>query len=55
MIDVKDLCIDFGLPLVIVILCFTLLMTGKDSEVKTLFGASIGWILNSGYRHIKKN
>ena len=47
----KDAIIDFGLPLVIIMVCFTLIMTGKDSEVKSILTLAAGWVFKSGYMH----
>ena len=46
--EIKDFCIDFGIPVIILLMCFTLMLTGIDSEVKTLFASACGWLLNSG-------
>ena len=42
--------IDFGLPALILILLFILLLTGLNGEVKGLMSATIGWIIRSGVR-----
>jgi len=46
--DVRELLIDFGLPMVILVMLFTLMLTGIDGEVKTLMAGVIGWITKSG-------
>lgn len=50
----KDIFIDFGLPALILILLFTLLVTGIDGEVKTLMASVIGWIIHSGVQKVRK-
>ena len=49
----NNILIDFGLPALILAMLFTLLITGRDSEVKTLFAATIGWIIKSGVSRAK--
>ena len=46
--NLRELLIDFGLPALILVLLFILLLTGIDGEVKTLMAATIGWIIRSG-------
>lgn len=48
--SVTDLCIDFGLPAMLMIMLFVLLLTGIDGEVKTLMAAVVGWLTHSGVR-----
>ena len=50
----KDILIDFGLPVLILIMLFVLMVTGIDSEVKTVFVATIGWLLNSGVSKVRQ-
>ena len=45
----KDILIDFGLPALIIILAFILLVTGVNSEVKSILAIAAGWIFKSGY------
>ena len=52
--DIKGILIDFGLPFLILVMLFILLMTGIDGEVKTLFATTIGWIIKSGVSRIRK-
>jgi len=52
--DVQEICVDFGLPLVILAMLFTLLMTGIDGEVKTLMAGVIGWITKSGVSRARR-
>ena len=52
--DLKGLLIDFGLPLVVMLMCFLLIWTGKDSEVKSVFLMAAGWVFKSGYVKSKK-
>ncbi len=47
---IKDLLIDFGLPFLIIVICFVLLMTGKNSEVKSILTLAAGWVFKSGYQ-----
>ncbi len=47
--DLKGLLIDFGLPLIVMVMCFALIWTGKDSEVKSVFLMAAGWVFKSGY------
>lgn len=49
----KDILIDFGLPALILMMLFILLLTGIDGEVKTLFATTIGWVIKSGVSRIK--
>ena len=50
----KDALIDFGLPLVIILICFVLILSGKDSEVKSILTLAAGWVFKSGYLHTHK-
>ena len=50
----KDILIDFGLPALILVMLFVLLVTGIDGEVKTLMSAVVGWIINSGVSRARK-
>lgn len=52
--DWRGLCVDFGLPLIILAMLFTLLLTGIDGEVKTLMAGVIGWITKSGVSRARK-
>lgn len=52
--DIRELLIDFGLPLIILIILTVLLATGIDGEVKTLFAGVVGWIIKSGVKRRKK-
>jgi len=47
--DLKGLLIDFGLPFTLMLMCFLLIWTGKDSEVKSVFLMAAGWLFKSGY------
>ena len=42
--------IDFVLPSLIIVICFVLLMTGKNSEVKSILTLAAGWVFKSGYQ-----
>ena len=44
----KSILIDFGLPALILVMLFILLVTGIDGEVKTLFATVVGWIVKAG-------
>lgn len=44
----KAILIEFGLPAMILIICFVLLLTGIDGEVKGIFAMSCGWLIKSG-------
>lgn len=46
--EVTDLVVDFGLPVVIILVAMTLLLTGIDGEVKTILVLAAGWIFKSG-------
>ncbi len=46
--------IDFGLPCLILIMLFILLLCHIDGEVKTLMAATIGWIIKSGIQTVRK-
>ncbi len=46
--EVTDLVVDFGLPVVIILVAMTLLLTGVDGEVKTILVLAAGWIFKSG-------
>ena len=52
--DVRELLVDFGLPVIIILVAMTLLLTGKDGEVKTILALAAGWIFKSGYQRVKK-
>lgn len=47
----KELFIDFGLPLFIIMGCFVLLFCGRDGEVKAILAMAAGWVFKSGYAH----
>jgi len=46
--DLRELCIEFGLPAMVIIITGALLWTGRDSEVKTIFAMAAGWLFKSG-------
>lgn len=50
----KWMLIDFGLPALILVLLFVLMVLGLNGEVKSLMAATIGWIIHSGVRHPSK-
>jgi len=45
----KDLFIDLGLPSLIIVLSFVLLICGIDGEVKSILALAAGWVFKSGY------
>jgi len=45
----KDILISFGLPAMVLIMCFVLLICGHDGEVKAIMAMAAGWIFKSGY------
>jgi len=51
--DIREILIDFGLPLVLLIILTILLATGIDGEVKTLFAGVVGWIIKGGVSRSK--
>ena len=50
----KDILIDFGLPSLILVMLFILLVTGIDGEVKTLFATVVGWIVKAGVARARR-
>ncbi len=50
-----DVLIDFGLPALVFGITGVLIFCGKDSEIKTVFAASAGWLFNSGIRRRRKS
>jgi hypothetical protein len=52
--DIREICIDFGLPVIILVVCGFLIFTGKDSEVKSIMTLAAGWIFKSGYTKGRK-
>ncbi len=52
--QLREFCIDFGLPFVVLVMLFALMFTGVDSEVKTLMAAMVGWITHSGVTRSRK-
>lgn len=47
--DIREFCVDFGLPVLIIVILALLMVFRIDSEVKTLLAAVVGWIVKSGY------
>ena len=47
-LEMRDILIDFVLPAMIIVICFVLLMTGKNGEVKSILTLAAGWIFKSG-------
>ena len=52
--DIRELLVDFGIPVLVLIILTFLLCTGIDSEVKTLFAGVVGWLIKSGVSRAKK-
>jgi hypothetical protein len=52
--DIREFCIDFVLPVIIIVICAVLIFTGKDSEVKSIMTLAAGWIFKSGITRAKK-
>lgn len=50
---VKSFCMDFVLPALVLTMCFVLLITGRDGEVKTIMAGAAGWLFKSGYARRK--
>lgn len=46
----RDILIDFGLPLVIITFAFVLLLTGIDGEVKSILTIAAGWAFHGAIR-----
>ncbi|MBA7580093.1 hypothetical protein ES708_21980 [subsurface metagenome] len=51
---IKDILIDFGLPVILIGCATFLLATGIDGEVKTALLMAAGWIFHSGYKYKKR-
>ncbi len=51
--DIREILTDFGLPVLIIIVCTILLITGIDGEVKSILALAAGWIFKSGYTKTK--
>ena len=45
----KEILIDFGLPALLITICFVLMLCGIDGEVKTILVLAAGWLFKSGY------
>ena len=52
--DIRELCVAFLLPAMILVFAFVLLLTGIDGEVKTIMALAAGWLFKSGYTHTAK-
>lgn len=52
--DVREICVEFGLPFIILAMLFTLLLTGIDGEVKAAMLLVIGWISKSGVSRARR-
>jgi hypothetical protein len=53
--DIRELCVEFGLPALIMLIAFVLLLTGIDGEVKTILALAAGWLFKSGYTKGKRS
>jgi len=51
--DIRELCVDFGLPALVIVITGLLLFTGKDGEVKTILAMAAGWLFKSGFTRVK--
>ena len=47
--DLRELLVDFGLPVIIIITCALLLALHIDGEVKSILALAAGWVFKSGY------
>ena len=54
MTGLRDFCVDFVLPFVLLVGLFALLFSGIDGEVKTLMAGLVGWITHSGVTRGRK-
>ncbi len=52
--DIREICVDFGLPALVIVICAVLLFTGKDGEVKAILAMAAGWLFKSGITNTKK-
>ena len=51
---IREILTEFGLPALIMLICFVLLLTGRDGEVKAIMTLAAGWIFKSGYVKTKR-
>ncbi len=51
--DIRELCMDFVLPTLVLIIAFVLIYTGRDGEVKAILAMAAGWLFKSGYTRVK--
>ena len=49
----KDILIDFGIPMTLILGCFVLLCLGIDGEVKSILTVAAGWAFHAGYKRAK--
>lgn len=49
----KDILIDFGIPVILIIGSFVLLCLGIDGEVKSVLTMAAGWAFHAGVRRRK--
>lgn len=50
---IKDILIDFGLPVMLIGCATGLIASGIDGEVKSVLLMAAGWIFHSGYKYKK--
>ncbi|MBI2869386.1 MAG: hypothetical protein HYX96_06140 [Chloroflexi bacterium] len=53
-VQLRDLLVDFGLPALVLVITGLLILSGRDSELKTVFVMAAGWLFKSGYTRTKK-
>ena len=51
--SLKEILIDFGLPALLIMVCFVLMLCRIDGEVKTILVLAAGWLFKSGYTTVK--
>ncbi len=52
--DWRELLVDFGLPTLVLFITAALIWSGRDGEIKTLFVASVAWLIKSGVQRRRK-
>lgn len=52
--DIREFCVDFGIPVLVLLILAILLGVGIDGEVKTLFAGVVGWLIKSGVSRKRK-
>jgi len=46
----KEILIDFGIPVILILGCLVLLGLGIDGEVKSILTMAAGWTFHAGVR-----